>query len=475
MIRLIALAALLTLAAPAAAQEPPALALSLAPTAEPIPALKYLLVPELRDQKPGNAVLLYYRAFSPEWQSFRRDPQHLVQLDEVAQKPLRSLRREDFQPFAGTLGSSMLKEVDRAARRSYCDWELADRLREDGIGLLLPDLQSLREFARLLQLRAKQELLEGRYDRAAQTLQTGLAMGRQVAEGPTLIHGLVGVAIATLMLDVVENWIDSGGPNLFWALANLPHPLIDLRTCFQGERLCVDQLFPGYREQLANLDAPPSAARVQTTLQQYAGMLALDDEQARDPYHLHGLLAALRAYPRAKHFLRTQGRTAEQVEALPALQAVFLYEVHQYDVAYDQLLKVTGLPYYQAAPLARDMAARLKAESAGSGRSTLAALLVPGVDKVLAASPRIERKIAALRCVEALRLHAAAHGGRLPVSLEEVTEVPLPLDPWTGKAFAYRLDKDKAVLSGPPLAGEKPGPNNCFRYELTIRTSKGEK
>jgi hypothetical protein len=204
-------------------------------------------------------------------------------------------------------------------------------------------------------------------------------------------------------------------------------------------------------------------------------MLSLDDTQAQDTYRLQALLATLQAYPRAKRFLRTQGRTAEQVETLPALQAVFLYEVHQYDVAYDNLLKLTGLPYHQAAPLARGMAARLKAESAGSGRSTLAALLVPAVEKVLAASPRIERKIAALRCVEALRLHAATHEGRLPASLNEVTEVPLPLDPWTGKAFDYRLNQGKAVLSGPPLAGEKPGPSNSIRYELTIRTSKGEK
>ena len=35
--------------------------------AAPVPALRYELLPELRQTTPGNAALLYYRAFSPEW------------------------------------------------------------------------------------------------------------------------------------------------------------------------------------------------------------------------------------------------------------------------------------------------------------------------------------------------------------------------------------------------------------------------
>src|SRR5262249_31453955 len=172
------------------------IALTLQPMAGPVPALKYRLLPELREQKTGNAVLLYYRAFSPEWQGFRRDTKVMTRLGELAEKPVRELRPAEVEEFTWLLSSRMLGELDRAARRSYCDWELTDRFREDGIGLLLPDLQAMREFGNLLRLRAKQELLQGKYDRAAQTLQTGLAMARHTAEGPTLIHALVGAAVA---------------------------------------------------------------------------------------------------------------------------------------------------------------------------------------------------------------------------------------------------------------------------------------
>ena len=54
----------------ARAQPRPALGpikLTLSPAAEPVPALRYLLLPELSEQTPGNAAQVYYRAFSPEW------------------------------------------------------------------------------------------------------------------------------------------------------------------------------------------------------------------------------------------------------------------------------------------------------------------------------------------------------------------------------------------------------------------------
>src|SRR5262249_12962990 len=54
-----------------------------------------------------------------------------------------------------------------------------------------------------------------------------------------------------------------------------------------------------------------------------------------------------------------------------------------------------------------------------------------------------------------------------PAALGEVTEVPVPLDPLTGKPFVYRLAGGKATLYGPPPAGEQPGPSNSLSYELT--------
>jgi hypothetical protein len=81
----------------------------------------------------------------------------------------------------------------------------------------------------------------------------------------------------------------------------------------------------------------------------------------------------------------------------------------------------------------------------------------------------VDRQIAALRCVEAIRLYAAAHDGKLPAKLADITEVPVPVDPVNGKEFDYKLKEGKATLYGPPPGDDMPTPANVVNYELTIK------
>ena len=100
----------------------------------------------------------------------------------------------------------------------------------------------------------------------------------------------------------------------------------------------------------------------------------------------------------------------------------------------------------------------------------IARLLPPGgTDKVFSARTRIDRRLAALRCVEAVRLYAAAHDGKLPASLDEIKDVPLPLDPVNGKPFDYRVAGDRAYLSCSPFPGQPANNTNTPTYELTIK------
>ena len=70
-----------------------------------------------------------------------------------------------------------------------------------------------------------------------------------------------------------------------------------------------------------------------------------------------------------------------------------------------------------------------------------------------------------LRCVEAMRLYAAAHDGKLPSKLEEITEVPVPVDPVTGKSFAFKLGDDGVTIE--PTTEWVTGLRR--RYELTVK------
>ena len=65
------------------------------------------------------------------------------------------------------------------------------------------------------------------------------------------------------------------------------------------------------------------------------------------------------------------------------------------------------------------------------------------------AQTRLEQRIALLRVVESLRMHAAGHDGKLPASLTELFP-PAPDDPFTGKPFRYELKGEVAHIRGTP-------------------------
>jgi hypothetical protein len=453
----------------ALADEPkiPVRELTVTPAAAPTPALKYHLLPELRETTPGNAVMLYYRAFAPDWWRHIQSNKELTEkINDALDKPAADVKAVPELAFVRDWRA--LKEVDRAARREHCDWELTHRVREEGVNLLLPDVQSMRDFLRYLKIRAKLELADLQFDKAEYTLQTGLQLGRHVATAPTLIQALVGAAATSIMLSEVEEWIKTpGSPNLYWALTNLPQPFIDLRMPLQGEKILFDNLLPGYRDAAADPTQvpPPVTAEQQKAL----GQIIDQPSDAR----LYLTLLATKKYPIAKKFLREQGRSAEQIEALPVLSAVMLYEVAMYDRVYDEMLKVNGLPYWIARPFLDRSEAKLKEfiVQSGSPGLSLAGLLMPAILKVHSAGVKQDRAINLLRTVEALRLYAAAHG-TWPAKLSDITDVPVPLDPINGEPFEYRLEGDKAVLVVPPPPGEPPHEANSRRYEITLSTKR---
>ena len=79
---------------------------------------------------------------------------------------------------------------------------------------------------------------------------------------------------------------------------------------------------------------------------------------------------------------------------------------------------------------------------------------------------RWESDLVLLLCIEALRSYAASHGGQLPQSLGEITEVSVPKDPMTGEAFRYTRTGATAVLESPTPPGNK---QKVIRYEITVK------
>ncbi len=167
------------LAPPKSAQEkdePATVHLVLHPAAEPRPAMKYLLYPPYLDRHPGNAAVTYGRGAALDSDLFRKGEVKQMIADWV-EMPLEKLPREEMHKWLDR--GSYLHFLDMAARRDSVDWELPLR-EEDPIAVLLPEVQHMREFARIIAAKARLHVAEGKFDEAVYSLQTGFAMARQV-------------------------------------------------------------------------------------------------------------------------------------------------------------------------------------------------------------------------------------------------------------------------------------------------------
>jgi hypothetical protein len=76
-------------------------------------------------------------------------------------------------------------------------------------------------------VRFRSEVALGRFDDAVRTAKTLFALSRHLGEDPTLVGNLVGLAVANMAIDSLDEMLEQPGcPNLYWALTKLPTPLV---------------------------------------------------------------------------------------------------------------------------------------------------------------------------------------------------------------------------------------------------------
>ncbi len=188
-----------TVAKPAGPPKPTVLVLS--PAAAPVPALKYRLLPSSADLIPGDAAPIYLRPNGyevPAWNQINEKS------NEWQALPLKDFPTVEARKLVN-LCSNMLKQIEFGTRRKTCDWNYTlPEQRLDVVSIPMPDANSMRGWGRVLALKARVEIAERKYDEAIRTLETGLAFGRHVAEGPFAINGLIGMAIAEMMLALAK-------------------------------------------------------------------------------------------------------------------------------------------------------------------------------------------------------------------------------------------------------------------------------
>ena len=175
------------------------------------------LLPGLEQQTDGDGAELYAKALQALPQGLKAE-----QVQQWLGTPLDELPVADVQAILQRAKTS-LELASQGATCKKCDWPPFRP------GTMPANLSEYRDLARLLCLRAHLQIAQRQYDDVIGTIRTGLAMARHIGEGPTVVQGLVGVAIAAMVLRCAEDVAQTpGSPNLYHAMQALPRPLIDL-------------------------------------------------------------------------------------------------------------------------------------------------------------------------------------------------------------------------------------------------------
>ncbi|MGH7140974.1 MAG: hypothetical protein ACREHD_35025 [Pirellulales bacterium] len=443
--------------------ETPVRRITIYPAAEPRPALRYRLLPTLIEQRPGNAAVFYNKAALMLKQQQGTDNQQKDASDWM-ELPLDRLPREEIA--AAVHGwEGILKEIGYAVLREECDWQMPVR---EGFpyGIVLPEAQEMRGVARILAAKARLEIAERRYDDAIETLRTGYTVARHVGSGPFFIHNLIGIAIASILTEQARDLAQQpGAPSLYWAYSSLPETFISLDAANQYEK---DSLFfwhPEWRD----LDRQTVTAEGwQKIYDEMVDSLAqIDDSEFGAQRRWQVLGRAVQRYSHAKRWLVEHGRSVEAVELMPVAQVVVLYTLGAYNELSDRKIKWANLPYpeiverWSAAELA------INKEAQKGEIIPFFDLLSPPFRNVRQAQVRLGRQFALERAIEALRLYAAGHDGKLPMRLSDITDAPVPDDPWIGVPFDYELSGGTATLKARLPAG-MPAKYLGIHYEITV-------
>jgi hypothetical protein len=302
-------------------------------------------------------------------------------------------------------------------------------------------------------------------------LQVSLTYARHIADGFTLVHALVGVAIDGLMVSQIwEMMRHSDCPNLYWSITAIPSPPVSIRRGLDVDADGVYLIFPKLRNLATQRRSSLAWSELlQETLDWFfkpenRGLGASESPWLKDLPRTSEQM--IEKYGRKSiEFLKTRGYDQAELAKMPEAKAVLLHTTIRWNEVLDQTFRWSYLPYWQAYPHLSAIDAKMKSE--GQSPIPLAESLAPAVVASTTAHARLSRQFAALRVIEAIRDYAARHDGQLPKSLDDIKDLPLPIDPYTGKSFEYRLENGKAILDGPSPDGSKGG-IHAMRWEIEL-------
>ncbi len=416
------------------------------------PALKYqLLYESLPERSQGNAALLYMQAVL----IMGNEP------IEKADKALEAFEAKDMKTFTSLANAidppGLFPVLELAARRSECDWQ--PPLREMGAETRLPYLNALREVNKVIRIRALQQIDQGKPADAVATLRQGYELAEKVGHDPVMVSSLVSMHLIMTLDDVISQLMSRpDSPNLYWAFINFPNSRQLFRTGLSGERQFHLTTIPGLAKAEAGQDLSVEEWRAL-----FAFLDKLMDGIQSSPKKVDVLKdSSPAALKEAQQYYADQHHLPlEQVAKLDPLVVLGTFYYHQYQITADEIFKLPGLSYPQLlAKIGESDERSIRLSHEYPGNPFLA--FPPVLGKYTTTFVHVDRQLAALTAVEAIRSYAASHDGKVPERLADLVDTPAPDNPATGKPFEYHVENNVATLSD-------PRPDGPLTYTIRIR------
>ncbi len=446
--------------------------LSVSAAAEPSPVFKHRLTVLPHRAVPGNSALTYMAAFAEgglriPWKriedTFGYDGLNFGYSDSKATK-------EELIQAASEFDDLIDHFIRRASRQRRCEWDLGMEYIEGAALFSFPlsNAQETRSISRAIGLQTRAAIAEGDFDKAVELMGMNYKLGGDVAKIPAMVASLVGIAEVSIANDSMQELIGAeGSPNMYWALTELPDPIIDVRTAMRVETQWAERLIP----ELAEVDRKHSDAGWKSLYERVVERVArgipnqLENYASSTGRSLMPFGFGIASYRSSKKRMIATGIDKAEVEAMSVAEVLLKDAAHEAKRLGDLCEKQTYMSFQDAMRFTYQVENELRlSESISNPGAVLTGLILPATQQVLAAQMRVRRDICAFRVIEAIRMHAAQTGA-LPLDLDEISLVPAPDNPATGKPFEYRIDDSAAVLDLSPW----PGALEFKRYIIRLR------
>lgn len=393
------------------------------------------LPPKVADDE--NAAPLYLAAF----REINSDASLETSESPIAKGPASDISakatREVVQRHRATL-DLLRRATDREVCRFSRDWHRPD------MGMILPEIQSMRDAARLLAVSARIQAVEGHADEALRDVACIARMSRHAASEPILVSGLVGIALDTLALDTLVRVL----------------PAVDARLV---ERIDLDELV-----------GPPPAIVHGVFGEEAFGLAAFanlaDSRSAGDTLALLiGLIPVDSPTDRQRPWLASPLLCLYRVFLLPSDLAAYRTLMQGW-----QRMAANPKPFVVQRRELEELGESLNKRRTG----LLTQAILPALDGILTATASGEARHAVARSLVAATRQRIATGS-LPARLDDIDTSWLPArpgDPFTGERMTERQllrsamrDEGLAIWSvgrngvddgGPPIADAESGRAN---------------